>query len=378
MLQECNRCSEIVQNLLGFGHRNVRSVGIVSVNNIILNCLKLLHPKLSRLPKNLIELSLSEEEPCVMGHPGELMQVALNLILNALYAVQDSGSIHISTEVRGSMILVRVSDTGHGIAQENLDKLFDPFFTTKPPGQGIGIGLSTCYNIIMKHGGEITVASEEDQGRGFRSHSSGFRGVTTIMITAESIRVLVVDDEPFIRKLAERELALPGREVTTAPSAAQAIKLGRSHQYDVVLMDVRLPDGNGIRLLEHFRENLPDVEVIMITGYSEVDDAVEAMKMGAYDYVTKPFSLDRMNLLIDRAFQRRVMQARAAPAAQQQGRHDPPPDHRLLRGHAPDRIPGGQGGPHGRARIDHRGERRGQRTWWSTCCTTAAAGRTCP
>lgn len=128
------------------------------------------------------------------------------------------------------------------------------------------------------------------------------------MCDGETIRVLVVDDEPFIRKLAERELALPGREVTTADSAAQAIKRARRHTYDVVLLDVRLPDGNGVRLLEHFRENLPDVEVIMITGYSDVDSAVEAMKMGAYDYVSKPFSLDRMNLLIDRAFERRLMQ----------------------------------------------------------------------
>ena len=167
VLQECNRCTDIVQNLLGFGHRNVRSVGIVSVNNILLNCLKLLHPKLSRLPEDIITLSLSEEEPCVMGHPGELMQVVLNLILNALYAVEKSGAINISSRIRGSMILIRVSDTGHGIAQENLDKLFDPFFTTKPPGQGIGIGLSTCYNIIMKHGGEITVSSEEGKGAVF-------------------------------------------------------------------------------------------------------------------------------------------------------------------------------------------------------------------
>jgi signal transduction histidine kinase len=102
-----------------------------------------------------------------MGHPGELMQVALNLILNALYAVRDSGTIHISTQVRGSMVLIRVSDTGHGIAPEVLDKLFEPFFTTKPPGQGIGIGLSTCYNIIMKHGGEITASSEEGKGAVF-------------------------------------------------------------------------------------------------------------------------------------------------------------------------------------------------------------------
>ncbi|QGY38650.1 PAS domain-containing protein [Pseudodesulfovibrio cashew] len=167
VLKECNRCSEIVQNLLSFGHRDVRAMTIVNVNNIILNCLKLLHPRLSALPPGIISLSLSDEEPCVMGHPGELMQVALNLILNALYAVRESGSITIDSEVEGSMVLLRVIDTGHGIAQENIDKLFEPFFTTKPPGQGIGVGLSTCYNIIKKHGGEITASSEEGEGAVF-------------------------------------------------------------------------------------------------------------------------------------------------------------------------------------------------------------------
>ncbi|MEZ7196278.1 PAS domain-containing sensor histidine kinase [Pseudodesulfovibrio karagichevae] len=167
VLQECRRCSEIVQNLLSFGHRDVRAMAIVNINNIILNCLKLLHPRLSALPSGIIRLSLSEEEPCVMGHPGELMQVALNLILNALYEVRDIGTIDISTRVAGSMVLLRVSDTGGGIAPENIDKLFEPFFTTKPAGQGIGIGLSTCYNIIMKHGGEITASSEPGEGAVF-------------------------------------------------------------------------------------------------------------------------------------------------------------------------------------------------------------------
>lgn len=164
ILKECHRCSEIVQNLLSFGHRDVRTMSIVNINNLILNCLKLLHPRLSALPPGIIRLALSEEEPCVMGHPGELMQVALNLILNALYEIRDIGTIDISTRVNGSMILLRVSDTGGGIAPEVIDKLFEPFFTTKPAGQGIGIGLSTCYNIIMKHGGEITASNAPGAG----------------------------------------------------------------------------------------------------------------------------------------------------------------------------------------------------------------------
>ena len=167
ILKECSRCSEIVQNLLTFGHRDVRSMTIVNVNDIILNCLKLLHPQLSSLPPGAIQLDLSDEEACIIGHPGELMQVALNLILNALYAVQKSGMITVATVVEESTVLLRVIDTGHGIAEENIDKLFEPFFTTKPPGQGIGVGLSTCYNIIMRHGGEIKVMSEIGQGAAF-------------------------------------------------------------------------------------------------------------------------------------------------------------------------------------------------------------------
>jgi signal transduction histidine kinase len=88
----------------------------------------------------------------------------LNLVLNALYAVQDAGHVTISTQIKGNMVILQVLDTGIGIQEDHLPKLFEPFFTTKPPGQGIGVGLSTCYNIISKHGGYITVDSEPGHG----------------------------------------------------------------------------------------------------------------------------------------------------------------------------------------------------------------------
>ena len=167
ILKECHRCSEIVQNLLTFGHREIRSLSIVNLNDVVGNSLKLLHPRLDRLSPGIISLRLAGQDPCVLGHPGELMQVILNLVLNALYAVKDSGEITILTAVEGSMVILKVIDTGHGILEEHLDKLFDPFFTTKPAGQGIGVGLSTCYNIIKKHGGDITVESEHGKGAVF-------------------------------------------------------------------------------------------------------------------------------------------------------------------------------------------------------------------
>ncbi len=167
ILKECSRCSDIVQNLLTFGHRRVRSFSIVNLNDVVGNSLKLLHPRLSRLPPGVIRLQLSEHEPCVMGHPGELMQVVLNLVLNALYAVRDGGEIVITTSVHDDLALLRVIDTGCGILEEHIGKLFEPFFTTKPVGQGIGIGLSTCYNIIRKHNGDISVESEYGKGSVF-------------------------------------------------------------------------------------------------------------------------------------------------------------------------------------------------------------------
>jgi len=127
------------------------------------------------------------------------------------------------------------------------------------------------------------------------------------MYASGIINILVVDDESSICMLIQKELSSPGRAITTATSASQALKLSAQQPFDVIVLDVRLPDGNGVDLLEYFRETLPHVEVIMITGYSEVASAVEAMKIGAYDYITKPFSLDRLTLVIERAYQRSML-----------------------------------------------------------------------
>lgn len=123
------------------------------------------------------------------------------------------------------------------------------------------------------------------------------------MYTTGAINLLVVDDEPSICRLAQKELASASRIVTTASTAAQAMSISGKQDFDVIVLDVRLPDGHGLTLLEHFRSRLPDAEIVMFTGYSEVSIAVEAMKMGAYDYITKPFSLEKIKLIIEKAYQ---------------------------------------------------------------------------
>ncbi len=128
------------------------------------------------------------------------------------------------------------------------------------------------------------------------------------MLNYNSIQILLVDDEVSIRRLVEKEIGDARRIVSTAGSAAQAFDLIRRRVFDVIVLDIRLPDADGMELLDQFREAVPDVAVIFITGHGNIDGAVEAMKRGAYDYIAKPFSLDRLELVIEKAYQRVCLQ----------------------------------------------------------------------
>ncbi|MBU4261617.1 MAG: sigma-54 dependent transcriptional regulator [Proteobacteria bacterium] len=120
----------------------------------------------------------------------------------------------------------------------------------------------------------------------------------------EKYPVLVIDDEEPIRRLLQKELANSSREVFTAATAAEAMALVRNRWFDVIIMDLRLPDTTHLDLLIKVRDSIPHTEVIMITGHGDIDSAVEAMKLGACDFIPKPFNLDRLDLVVEKAHQR--------------------------------------------------------------------------
>ncbi|MDD2390344.1 MAG: ATP-binding protein [Desulfobacterales bacterium] len=168
ILTECNRCREIVKNLLTFSPRKQPEFLAIDINDLIEDIVKLLHHKLKHLPPGTVKLDLDRSIPYVRGISAELKQVILNLILNALDAIKSKGAISIHTRFeKDRWIIISVQDTGCGIPEKNIQHLFEPFFTTKPVGQGIGVGLSTCYNIIHQHDGEINVISQEGKGSTF-------------------------------------------------------------------------------------------------------------------------------------------------------------------------------------------------------------------
>ncbi len=123
----------------------------------------------------------------------------------------------------------------------------------------------------------------------------------------EAYEILVIDDEQSIRRLMQKELSTGHRKVMNASDAATAREIVRSHWFDVIIMDLRLPDTHDLDLLIEIKESVPHTEVIMITGHGDIDTAVKAMKLGAYDFIRKPFNLDHLDLLVEKAHQRTVL-----------------------------------------------------------------------
>ncbi len=168
ILNECDRCRDIVQGLLTFSPRQNAEFARVDLNQLVEDVLRLLQHQLRRYPPDSVRLALAASAPEARGVAPELKQVVLNLVLNGLDAIRDGGQITLLSAQNGEQeVVLHVVDTGCGIAPEHMAKLFEPFFTTKPVGQGTGVGLSTCYNIIRQHDGEIQVASKSGRGSTF-------------------------------------------------------------------------------------------------------------------------------------------------------------------------------------------------------------------
>jgi signal transduction histidine kinase/HAMP domain-containing protein len=167
--QQTKRCRSIIQNLLKFS-RSSRKEEFEStdLNQVVNETLTFTRHQVERSKVHL-SLNLQENLPPISGHPSQLQQVFTNLILNAVQAMPQGGSLTISTVLRQDEDKIHVSfaDTGQGIARENLDKIFEPFFSTKKVGEGTGLGLSVSYGLIRNHGGEIKVTSEAGRGTVF-------------------------------------------------------------------------------------------------------------------------------------------------------------------------------------------------------------------
>ena len=256
--------------------------------------------------------------PRVMANAGRLSQVFLNLVVNAAHAVEEGAphqnTVRITTRRQGNEVWIEVADTGRGIPQENLNRLFEPFFTTKGPGQGSGLGLSICANIIRAHGGRIEVASELGHGSRFTvclpesdlldAPASGPLSVRSPLAKAplHRSRILVVDDERAMRTTLAALLS-DRYDVITADSGAAAIAtLKRDPAFDVVLCDLMMPEVSGVDVYEWMLDAAKDLakKVVFMTGGAFTPRARELLDRVPNRRVEKPFELSELSAALEK------------------------------------------------------------------------------
>ncbi|GFM38052.1 two-component system sensor histidine kinase NtrB [Desulfovibrio psychrotolerans] len=169
ILKECQRCQAIVQTLLTFSRPTKAAFQPVDINSVVEDTVRILQHHFKKRPGLTVVLQLQRGLPHIIGDEAQLKQVALNLLTNAVDAIEDNGTVTVTTdhapETQGVRLMVQ--DTGCGIPEDKLNKLFEPFFTTKPVGKGIGIGLATCYSIVQEHEGDISITSALGEGTCF-------------------------------------------------------------------------------------------------------------------------------------------------------------------------------------------------------------------
>jgi PAS domain S-box-containing protein len=253
---------------------------------------------------------------------GQLAQVMHNLVLNATQAMPTGGTITVSAKNRllsedsplplpaGRYVEVVVRDTGTGIAPGNLRRVFDPYFTTKAGGSGLG--LAVCYGIVSKHDGYIGVESEPGQGATFTFYLPASAGEVAEPQSAplhagSKGRVLVMDDEDIVLRVAKRTLAKLGYQADVAADGLAAIELYRQamqegNPYDVVILDLVVPSGfGGMETLRRLRQEDAGVRAIVCSGYSDDPAMSQFAHFGFAASLGKPACLEEIQAAIDAA-----------------------------------------------------------------------------
>ena len=234
--------------------------------------------------------------PPVDGQPSELREVLTNLILNAADALPRGGEIRIATRERGERVEVSVADTGVGMSDSVRRRIFEPFFSTKGPS-GTGLGLAMVYGIVSRHGGEILVDTAEGAGSTFTIRLPVGRPPPALVtrvpaMEVESVRVLVIDDEPFVRDTLGEILRQQHHDVVVADDGISGLARFREGAFDLVMTDLAMPGMSGWQVAQAVKAARPQVPVVLVTGWGVEVQADELQTHGVDRVMTKPFRFE--------------------------------------------------------------------------------------
>ncbi|HEU5260107.1 MAG TPA: ATP-binding protein [Gemmatimonadales bacterium] len=302
--EQADRAGRIVRNLLTFARKGPAEQGRVDLNDVIQRTLTLMGYDM-KLKDITIEQHLAVI-PEIVGDRHALQQVVLNLLTNAVQAVADNEPgrprlVHIRTWF-DDRVRMRVADSGPGIPDDVVPQLFTPFFTTKEPGQGTGLGLSITYSIVEAHGGRITVERPADERGGAAflvdlppasadtaQRKTPVPEAPPMPLTKRAI--LLVDDDPAVRRMVKALFGREGHAVDVARSAQHGLDLARTRPYDLILADAqqRTRDRRFVEQLVETNPGLKD-RMLVATGDARppTDDALAHLGLR---YVRKPLDL---------------------------------------------------------------------------------------
>ncbi|GEM_PF-3543073 len=308
------RMAGLTKQLLAFSRKSVGKITPTDLNKIVHE----VHAILSRsVDRNIVfTLDTAKDLPNVEADPTQLNQLLMNLCINARDAMPEGGTITIQTREivlhenssqrpsdlkAGSDVLLRVADTGKGIAKEIQHRVFEPFFTTKPIGKGTGLGLSLVFGIVQAHRGHINFTSHPGKGTTFtimlpasaKPAATAIEAAAPAEPTGGGETILLVDDEEILLDLGRDILQNYGYKVLTTANPLEAVEIYRARckEISLVVTDIMMPQMTARELYPQLKDINPAVKVLLSSGYSSDGVAQSIIEQGACGFLSKPYRI---------------------------------------------------------------------------------------
>jgi PAS domain S-box-containing protein len=309
-----NHGAKLISQILAFSRKQILRPEVLDINDVVQNFTAMIRRLLGESVETVNALGTGIRP--VFADAVQIEQVIMNLVINARDAMPGGGTLtietadvdldacyvkHHPTVVPGPHVMLAVSDTGSGMDQETQQKIFEPFFTTKEVGRGTGLGLATVYGIVKQHQGSIWVYSELGQGTTFKVYFPAVMDKeadnTPALVAPETLRgterVLVVEDDEFVRQLISETLRSEGYVVVSAPHPQKCIEQCESNdtRYDLLVTDVILPKMNGRELYLYLRKSTPELKVLYVSGYTRDVISTHGLLEKGVQHLQKPFTI---------------------------------------------------------------------------------------
>jgi len=316
------QAAELTRQMLGFARRQPLQSVVVDLNELVREEIKLLRHSIDT--RVSLEFRAAAGLHPVYADPIQVQQVLMNLCLNARDAMPDGGTITIETEnaeipatahadgpIQEGYVRLRVGDTGVGMSEEVRAKVFEPFFTTKDVGRGTGLGLAVVYGVARQHGGWVECHSEPGRGSRFDvfipyAESGKFPTLQTATPAGGGEKgrgelILIADDEPSVRAVAETGLTHFGYRTLTAQDGAEAVSAyqQRTEPISMVVLDLMMPTMTGRQAYDAIREFDPEVPVLFASAYSSSDQLPDPLPPNTA-FLSKPYTPTQLNSAIRR------------------------------------------------------------------------------